>query len=123
MATITAPDILDMAWDTATAGDTVNFKVTTDDTVFAHAMMRIRTNGAAIMEPVGAIALRNWSHTLEANQTIIGVISMVFESTGAATARIVSECRRPDGSIVQNSYDSTYNRTGHAGESVGVSVT
>ena len=118
----TPPEELLLYWNHTGAAFTVNIQTTTDPNVAASALMRITTNGVAHDEPVGPAALKNWSHTLAANEKILGAITLVYHGTTPESARIVGKCTKPDGSTHQTVYDSTYTRTGPDAQAVGVNA-
>ncbi|MDQ2666971.1 MAG: hypothetical protein M3Z05_13275 [Gemmatimonadota bacterium] len=118
----TSPEELLLYWNHTGEGFTVNLQVTTDANVSASALMRITTNGASHDEPVGPAALKNWSHTLAANEKILGAITLVYHGTTPEGARIIGKCLKPDGWIHQAVYDSVYTRTGPDAQAIGVNV-
>lgn len=116
----TAQEFLLLYWDQTGEDFTVTLKVTTDPNVSANALIRITTNGVSHDEPVGAIALRDWKHKLAKNEKLLGAITLVYDGSGTASARIIGECLKPSGKRHQKLYDSTYSRTGQDAQAVGV---
>lgn len=116
------PEELLLYWNHTGAGFEVNLKVTTDPNVSASALMRITRDGVAHDEPVGSVALRNWSHTLAANERILGAVTLLYHGSTPEQARIVARCLKPDGTSHQVVYDSTYVRTGPDAQAVGVNA-